>query len=102
MWTVEVQCKRFQRKVLGTRLEIILVNVATFYPCPKKFLGATLISNALIYWVEQISRQPNIAFVVWVLVFPLTQIYSEKVSQRQKEIPNVQLEEKMNTRKCIV
>lgn len=46
---VDYGIKRFQRTVLATRLEAILVCVTAFCPCPKNFPGVTLRGNALIY-----------------------------------------------------
>lgn len=80
MWTMEVQLKRFQGTVVAARLKTILVRVADFCLCSKNSHVVTLRGNALIYWVEQISRHPNIDSVARLLIFLIIQICSENVS----------------------
>ena len=68
--TVEAQLKRSQMGIiLATGLETILVifltkNVTAFCPCPKNFPVFKLKSRELISLAEEISRQPNIDFIV--------------------------------------
>lgn len=44
--------------------------------------------------IEEISRQPSIDCVTWLLVVPLMQIYNEKEHRGQEELQTVQFEEK--------
>lgn len=50
-------------------------------------------SFELILLAEEISIQPYIDAVLWLLVITLVQVYSEKEEVQQKEIQNVHFEE---------
>lgn len=69
-------------------------NEAAFFPCPRNLPEVKLRSIGLISLVEEISRQPYIDSITWLLVSILTQVYGEKEQARQKEISNTQFEEK--------
>jgi hypothetical protein len=66
-------------------------------PCPKNLPGVKLKSKELISLAE-ISRQPNIYSVIWLLVITCMQIYNVNKQMGQKETPNEQFEEKKGTR----
>lgn len=81
MWTVEAQLKRSQMGIiLATVFEehscdILTENVTAFCPCPKNSPVSKLNSRELIYLAEEVSRQPNTDFIVWLLVITLMQVY---------------------------
>ena len=56
--------------------------------------------KGLTVLLEEISRQPSIDCVLWLLVVSLTQIYHGKEQVGQRETQRGQLEEQKNTRKC--
>jgi hypothetical protein len=73
MASMEAQLKRLQRRtILATGLEIMLVifwqRYSVFCAWPKDFPKSKLKSNELISVGEEISRQPNIDSVSWLLV----------------------------------
>lgn len=70
--------------------------MAVLCPSLKNLLEADLKSFGLIKLAEEISKQPSIDFVTWLLVFTLMQIYNEKEQARTQ---NGQIEEKKGTRK---
>lgn len=70
-----------------------------FLPLSEKSACGRIESFGLILLAEKISRQPIIDFVMWLLVITLTQLYKVKEQAEQKEIPNVQFEERGGTRK---
>ena len=47
---------------------------------------------------KEISKQPSIDSVVWLLVLTLMKMYNEKEQAEQGKIQNVQFEEKRGTR----
>jgi hypothetical protein len=47
---------------------------------------------------EEISKQPSIDFVLWLLVFTLMKINNEKEPAEQRKIQNVQIKDKMGTK----
>jgi hypothetical protein len=49
---------------------------------------------------EEVSIWSTIDYVVWLLIITLMQIYNEKEQAGQREIQNVQFEEKSRDRKC--
>lgn len=55
-------------------------------------------NNELIFLVEEISRQPNIGSVLWLLVVILMQVCRGKEQVEKSEIQNVQVKKKKSTR----
>ena len=53
----------------------------------------------LIPLAEEISKEPSIDIVVWVLVLTLIKVYNEKEQAEQRKLQNVQFEEKRDIRK---
>ena len=49
---------------------------------------------------EEISRQPSVDSVAWLLVVTFMQIYNEKEQAGQGKMQDVQFEEKRGTREC--
>lgn len=71
---------------------------ATFCPCTKSLPEAKL-----KFWIKdlaEISRQPGVDPVVWLLVIALMQIFNEE-GRGASKVQNVQFEETRNTRKCL-
>ena len=66
----------------------------------KKLSVATLKSFEIMELAEEISRQPSIDSVMWLLVVTLMQIYNDKEQAEQGKIQNVQIEKKRSNR-CI-
>ena len=56
-------------------------------------------SFGLIPLAEEISKQPSIDSVVWLLVVTLMKIYNEKEQAEQGKLQNVKFEEKRNPSK---
>jgi hypothetical protein len=54
-----------------------VMNAPTFCLCPEGLSEARLKSNGLINLAEEISRQPSIQTVVWLLLAAFSQVYSE-------------------------
>lgn len=79
---------RVQRELLDFRLvcDVLTNNMAAFCPCPKSLLRAKFKSFGINSWVGQISRQPNINSIVWLLIITLMHVYSEKEHVGRKEI----------------
>ena len=65
--------------------DILVKSVAAFCPCLKSLPEAKLKSYGLTALAEDISKQPSIACVAWLLKASLMQIYTEK---RLKETPH--------------
>ena len=78
---------------------ILVNNVAAFHPCPKSLPAAKLKNFGLIPLAEEISKQPSIDSVVWLLVLALMKIYNEKEQVQKVKIQNVQSEEKNSIKK---
>lgn len=68
--------------------------MSAFCPQPKNLPEVKLKSNGLISSAEKISRQPNDDSVVRLLVIIFKQVYDEKEHAGQREVQNVQPEEK--------
>ena len=58
--------------------DILGENVTAFCPCLKSLPEAKVKSFGLIPLAEEISKQPSIDFVMWILMVTLMKIYSEK------------------------
>ena len=58
--------------------EVLVNNLAVSCPCPKKLLEAKVKDFGLILLGEEISKQPKIDSVTWLLVVTLMKIYNEK------------------------
>lgn len=56
-------------------------------------------SFKFIPWAEEISKQPSIDSVVWLLVLTLMKIYNEKNQAEQGILQNVKFKEERNTKK---
>ena len=80
--------------------DILLKNMADFFPCLKNMLEAKLKSLGLMVLSKEISGCSGIDLVMWLLVVTLTQIYNEKKQAEQEKLQNVFSEEKRNTGKC--
>lgn len=78
---------------------ILAKYVAIFCFCSKNLPEAKLESYELTILAEEVSRQPNIDYIDWLLVATLVQIYNEKEEREQVKIQNVQVEEKRGIRK---
>ena len=74
--------------------DILVKSVAAFCPCLKSLPEAKLKSYGLTALAEDISKQPSIDCVAWLLKASLMQIYTEKEQAGQGKIQSVQLEEK--------
>lgn len=48
---------------------------------------------------EEISRNPDVDSIMWLLLIFLMQVYNEKEQAEQEKIQNVQLKEKRSTSK---
>lgn len=59
-------------------------NVAAFCPSPKYMTDAKLKSCGLSVLAEEITRQPNIDCLVWLLMTTLIEIYNEKELSKEK------------------
>lgn len=75
--------------MVATGLEIILSllvkNVATFGIYPKNLPEIKLKSFGIISLAEEIPRQPNIDYIMWLLEIMLMQIYKEKQQARKSK-----------------
>jgi hypothetical protein len=56
---------------------ILAKNFSTFCLCPKTFCDAPFKNDKLIILLDEISRQPSIQAVEWILLDAFSQIYSE-------------------------
>ena len=65
---------------------ILMKNVAVLGPCPKNLPEAKVKSFGLIPLEEEISKQPGIDSVIWLLVITLMEIYNEKKKAVQGKI----------------
>lgn len=101
IWTMETQPQSYQKETISAPgLETILVIMWQRYGlCPKSLLAAKLKSNGLTSLVKEILKQPNIGSVMWLLAISLMRIYNEREQVGQKEIKNVQFEDKKSTQK---
>ena len=54
--------------------DILVKKVAAFCPCPKSLPEAKVKSFGLILLAEEISKQPSIDSVMWLLVLTLMKI----------------------------
>ena len=52
--------------------------VAAFCPCLKSLLETKVNSFGLTVLAEEISKQPSLDSLVWILVVTLMKIYNEK------------------------
>ena len=58
--------------------DILVKNVAAFCPCSKSLLEAKVKSFILIPQTEEISEQPSIDFIVWLLAVTLMKIIMKR------------------------
>jgi hypothetical protein len=58
----------------GCSCNILVMNIATFCPSPKNLPEAKLKSFGLMSLAEEISRQPRIDSVMWLITASLMQI----------------------------
>ena len=78
------QLKKFQKgRMLVTGLDIIILTIFLlrmwlFVPCPKIMPEAKLKCFGLMILSEEISRQPDIDSVLWLLLVTHIQIYNQK------------------------
>ena len=77
---MDIKLKKFLRgTMLETRLEIthsiLAKNIAAFCPGLKNIYEYQLRSSRLIC-LKEVSRQPNIDSVIWLLVITLMQVYN--------------------------
>ena len=63
--------------------DILVKNTAAFCSCLKSLPEAKLKSFGLIVFAEEISRQPSVDCVVWLLVASLMQIFNVKEQAEQ-------------------
>ena len=96
--TEEIPEENFSMLPRGHSCDILLNKVAAFSSCLKGLLEAKVKSFGLISLAEEISKQPSIDSVVWLLVVTLMKIYNEKEQVGQMKIQNEQIEKK-GTRK---
>jgi hypothetical protein len=74
--------------------------VAAFCPCltsplhKKRNLSEAKLKSFGLMTLAEISRQPNIDSVLWLLVVTLMQIYNEKEQAEHGKMQNVEFEEK--------
>lgn len=66
--------------------DVLVKNVGAFCPCPKILPEAKVKSFKFIPWAEEISKQPSIDSVVWLLVLTLMKIYNEKNQAEQGKL----------------
>ena len=73
-----------------------------FIPVPLHWYlhEAQLKTFRLMALTEEISGQPSIGSVLWLLEIILMQICNEKEQAKQGKLQNVQFEEERNARKC--
>ena len=72
--------------------DIFVKNVAAFCSCPKSLQESKLKSFGLML-AEEISKQPSIDWVAWLLVSRLMQIYKESSNlTKGKKTQKVQFE----------
>ena len=69
--------------------DILVKNVVVFCPCLKNLPEAKVKSFGLIPLAEEISKQPHIDSVMWLLVIILRKIYNEKEQAEQGKLQNV-------------
>ena len=67
----------------------LVKKVSAFCHCPKSLPEAKVKRFGLILLAEEISKQPCIDAVMWLLLFTLLQIYNEKEQAEQGKIQNV-------------
>ena len=60
--------------------------VAIFCPCPKSLPKHKVKSLGLISLTEEISKQPSIDSMLWLLVFTLIKTYNEKEQAEQIKV----------------
>lgn len=105
---MDAQLKRFQRTVLATELETILVIVSQrmwlLLPHPKNLPEAKLRSFGLISLAEETSMDSLMLTLLWLLVITLMQMFNGKEEKwgkkkwkmfslrRKKEPRNLMLE----------
>ena len=77
-WLKRFQGKNFNMFPRYCSWDILVKNVAVLCPCLKSLPEAKVKRFGLILLAEEISKQPIIASVVWLLVFTLVEIYNEK------------------------
>ena len=78
---------------------IMVKNVAAFGPFQKSLPEAKVKSFVFFPLAEEISKQPSIDSVMWLLVLTLMKIYNEKEKAEQGKIANVRSEDNRGTRK---
>ena len=92
---MEAQLKRLQRGTVlanwarGCYYDVLANTVAVFSPCPENLPKTKSKSITLISLLGAIFRQPNINYVVWLLVITHIHVYNGKEQVGQKEIQNV-------------
>lgn len=68
-------------------------------PSPKTLPEVKLKSCGFILFAEEISIQPTLDCVMWILVITLIKIYNEKHQAEQAKLQSVQVKEREDTRK---
>jgi hypothetical protein len=66
--------------------DILLKNMADFFPCLKNMLEAKLKSLGLMVLSKEISGCSGIDLVMWLLVVTLMRVYNEKQHSEQGKI----------------
>ena len=65
--------------------DVLVKNVAAFCPCPKSLPEAKVKRFRLIALTKEVSKQPGINSVVWLLKFTLMKSILMKSSKHRKE-----------------
>lgn len=60
---------------------ILAKNSSTFYRCPETLGKAEFKGGTLVNLVKDISREPSLWAVVWILLTAFSQIYSKNKKQ---------------------
>lgn len=76
--------------------------MAPFYLCPKNFSEAKFKGSRLIPLVDEVSGQPHVDCIIWLLVITVVWIYNEKEQVEQEEMQKVQFEETKTIQKLKV
>ena len=91
----EVSEKNFSMLTGNHCCDILVKVVVAFCPCLKSLPKAKVKNFELILSSEELSKQPSIDFVMWILVVTLIKIYNERSKLRKEKT----FEKKRGTRK---
>ena len=83
----------------GSSWDILQRKLTAFYLCPKSQLEAKVKTFVIILQPQEISKEPRIYSIVWLLVLILMKIYNENKQSKVRKLQNVQHKEKRGNKK---